>query len=370
MITLEGVSLRRGSFALREITLHVDRGEFLFLLGPSGAGKTLLLETIAGIHPDAGGRVLIRGRDVTADPPEKRRVALMYQDYALFPHLTVRENVAFGPRMRGADPREAAGTVDRLLDRFGLASLADRYPEWLSGGERQRTALARALATGPDILLLDEPFAAVDPELRARYLREMRALQREQRLTILQVSHARDEAFALADRVAVMAVGRILQTGTVEEVFRRPVTREAARIAGIENVVEGMVIGTTGPVAEILLPGGARVRAGTVTPAGAVVTVCIPAAEIRLVPGGACAREGTATVPGTVTGLVPGEHTTLVELDCGFPLSARVPAGDPVAGSLSPGDPVTTCIPAASVHVIPDGEASLGGDTGPLQVGR
>jgi molybdate/tungstate transport system ATP-binding protein len=352
MITLEGVTLQRGSFALREISLHVERGEYLFLLGPSGAGKTLLLETIAGIHGDAEGRVLIRGQDVSAEPPEQRRVALVYQDYALFPHLTVRENVAFGPRMRGADTGEA---VDRLLDRFDLTPLADRYPDRLSGGERQRTALARALATGPDILLLDEPFSAVDPELRGRYVREMRDLQQEQGLTVLQVSHARDEAFTLATRVTVLDGGRILQTGTVEEVFRRPATREAARIAGIENLVEGMVIGAAGPEAEILLPGGARVRGRTDAPAGAAVTVCIPSAGIRLVPGGACARDGTAVVPGTVTALVPGEHLLLVEMDCGFPLSARVPRADPIARFLGVGDPVSACIPAGAVHVIPGG---------------
>jgi len=353
MITLDRVSLRRGSFALREISLHVERGEYLFLLGPSGSGKTLLLETVAGIHPDATGQVVVRGRDMTGEPPEGRRVALVYQDYALFPHLTVRENVAFGPRMRGADTGPA---VDRLLDRFGLTPLADRYPDRLSGGERQRVALARALATEPDILLLDEPFSAVDPELRSRYLREMRALQREQGLTVLQVSHSRDEAFALASRVAVMDSGRILQTGTLEEVFRHPSSRDTARIAGIENLVEGMVIGTAGQVAEILLPGGSRVQARANVTATATVTVCIPAAEIRLVPGGACARDGATVIPGTITGLMAGEHTTLVELDCGFPLTARVPSADLPALSLAVGDPVSACIPAGAVHVIPKGD--------------
>jgi molybdate/tungstate transport system ATP-binding protein len=353
MITLDRVSLRRGSFALQEISLHVERGEYLFLLGPSGSGKTLLLETIAGIHADATGSVLVRDRDVTTDPPEGRQVALVYQDYALFPHLTVRENVAFGPRMRGADPGSA---VDRLLDRFGLAPLADRYPDRLSGGERQRVALARALATDPDILLLDEPFSAVDPELRGRYIREMRDLQREQGLTVIQVSHARDEAFALASRVALMDCGRILQAGTQEEVFRHPSSREAARIAGIENLVEGIVIGTAATVTEILLPGGSRVRGTTDAAAGAAVTVCIPASGVRLVRGGACARDGTAVIPGTVTGWMPGEHTTLVEMDCGFPLMARVPSPDLAALSLSAGDPVSACIPASAVHVIPKGD--------------
>jgi ABC-type Fe3+/spermidine/putrescine transport system ATPase subunit len=219
MIVLEGVSLRRGDFSLQNVNLDVGKGEYLFLVGPSGAGKTLLLEVIAGLHMDATGRILIRGNDMTGVPPEERNVALVYQDYALFPHLTVRENVAFGPRMRGLSKDRINTLVNNLLDRFGVRGLEGRYPGTLSGGERQRIALARALATEPDILLLDEPFAAVDLDLRGRFVREMRDLQRERGITVVQVSHAKDEASALADRVAVISAGRILHTGPVEEAF-------------------------------------------------------------------------------------------------------------------------------------------------------
>jgi ABC-type Fe3+/spermidine/putrescine transport system ATPase subunit len=351
VIALEGVSLGRGGFSLREVSLIVARGEYHFLVGPSGAGTTLLLEVMAGLHPDATGRVIIGGRDMTGVPPERRNVALVYQDYALFPHLTVRENVAFGPGVRGLPGGRIDQLVRSLLERFGLAGLGDRSPGTLSGGERQRVALARALATEPEVLLLDEPFAAVDPPLRARFMREMKELQREKGLTVVQVSHARDEALALADRVAVISGGRILQAGTVEEVFRRPVSREVARIAGIENLVQGMVIGSPGAGTEVLLPGGARILARTLARAGGTVTACIPAAEIRLVPGGACALEGSSAVPGTVTGIVPGEHTVLVELDCGFPLVARVTG---TGGAAVPpiGTPVTAIITEGSVHLI------------------
>ncbi len=355
MIALEGVSLTRGNFTLRKVDLSVSRGEYLFLVGPSGAGKTLLLEVMAGLHPDLTGRVLIGGRDMTGVPPEGRNVALVYQDYALFPHLTVRENVAFGPILRGHPEERINMLVQSLLDRFGLTMLADRYPDTLSGGERQRVALARALATEPEVLLLDEPFAAVDPLLRARFMQEMKSLQREKGLTVVQVSHSRDEAFALADRVAVISGGRILQAGTVEEVFRRPVNREAARIAGIENLVEGMVIESTGFGSEILLPGNARILAATPSRAGARVTACIPAAEIRLVRGATCAREGTSAVTGTVTGIVPGEHTILVELDCGFPLVARV-TGTEDGGVPAIGTIVTAIIPPEAVHLIAGSE--------------
>jgi molybdate/tungstate transport system ATP-binding protein len=208
MIALEGISLTRGSFSLRGVDLSVGKGKCLFLVGPSGAGKTLLLEIIAGLHPGAEGIVRLRGRDMAGVPPEGRGLGLVYQGYALFPHLTVRENVAFGPRMQGVGDDEVRAVVDPLLDRFGLRGLADRLSGGLSGGEGQRVALARALATGPDILLLDEPFGAVDPPLRARFIRELKELRQEQGLTVVQVSHARDEAFALADRVAVISGGR------------------------------------------------------------------------------------------------------------------------------------------------------------------
>jgi ABC-type Fe3+/spermidine/putrescine transport system ATPase subunit len=222
MIALEKVSLRRGTFSLQRVSLSIRRGECLFLMGPSGAGKTLLLEVIAGLHQDATGRVLLRGNDMTGVPPEERDVALVYQDYALFPHLTVRENVAFGPRMRGFSTSRIDALIGGLLDRFGIREMERRYPGTLSGGERQRVALARALATEPDILLLDEPFAAVDQDLRGRFILEMRDLQRQQGITVVQVSHARDEALVLADRIAVISAGRILKTGSAEEVFPGP----------------------------------------------------------------------------------------------------------------------------------------------------
>jgi molybdate/tungstate transport system ATP-binding protein len=356
MIALEGVSLRKGDFSLRDVNLSVGRGEYIFLVGPSGAGKTLLLEVIAGLHPDVSGRVLIRGRDMTGVPPERRKVVLVYQDYALFPHLTVRENVAFGPRMRGLAPNRMRTIVDPLLERFRLGEMEGRYPGTLSGGERQRVALARALATEPDILLLDEPFAAVDPELRARFIREMRDLQREQGLTVLQVSHTRDEAFALADRVAVISSGRLLQTGSVEEVFRRPVTRDAARITGIVNLAEGVVVGRNGPVAEIQFAGGSLIGAKTGALVGARVTACIPEAEVTVVPGPSRGGPGTAVITGTVTNVLRGEDHVLVELNCGFPLVARIPVRE--AGDfLNIKTLVSAIIPDRAVHIIvdPDG---------------
>ena len=356
MIALEGVSLRRGGFSLREVSLSVGRGEYLFLVGPSGAGKTLLLELIAGLHPDATGKVLIRGRDMTGIPPEKRNVVLVYQDYALFPHLTVRENVAFGPRVRGLVPTRISAIVEPLLERFGLREMGGRYPGTLSGGERQRVALARALATEPDILLLDEPFAAVDPELRARFIREMRDLQREQGLTVLQVSHTREEAFALADRVAVISDGRLLQTGQVEEVYRHPATCEAARITGTVNLAEGVVAGCNGPVAEIQLPGGFLIRAKTGAVAGARVTACIPETEVTIVPGVSRGGPGTAVIAGTIISVLKGEDHVRVELDCGFPLMARIPMWE-AGGFLNIGTTVSAIIPDRAVHIIidPDG---------------
>ncbi|MDD1666986.1 MAG: ABC transporter ATP-binding protein [Methanomicrobiales archaeon] len=360
MIALEGVSLRLGEFSLREVSLTVGRGEFVFLVGPSGAGKTLLLEVIAGLHPGATGRVRIGEKDMTGVPPEGRKVALVYQDYALFPHLTVRENVAFGPGVRGLSKERIGTLVGSLLDRFGLTGLGDRYPDTLSGGERQRVTLARALATEPGVLLLDEPFAAVDPGLRARFMRELADLQREQGLTVLQVSHARDEAFALGDRVALISAGRVLEAGPVEQVFHRPSSREAAAIAGIANLVDGVVVGRQGDLAIIELPGGSRIRAGTGAPEGSRVTTCIPDGEITLMAGNLRGGPGASVLHGRVTSVVHGEDFARVEISCGFPLVARIPSKE-ATGVIAPGAEVSATVLDRDVHVI----VEAGGVKGP-----
>jgi iron(III) transport system ATP-binding protein len=246
-VSLRGVSKSFGALqAVREVSLEIERGELMAVLGPSGCGKTTLLRTIAGFErPDAGSVVV--GDEVVAGsgrfvPPERRRIGMVFQDYALFPHLTVRANVAFGLAARPRDEREPV--TRRTLELVGLQHKADRYPHELSGGERQRVALARAMAPGPALVLLDEPFSSLDASLRAGLRREVELILRDAEATALLVTHDQEEALSLADRLAVMREGRIVQVGAPEEVYVRPASRWAAQFVGEVNVLSGVAHGS------------------------------------------------------------------------------------------------------------------------------
>ena len=242
MIRLVAVTKRFGdTIAVDATSFCVDRGEVVALLGPSGCGKTTLLRLVAGFErPDAGtveidGRTVSRG--VSWVPPEQRRVGMVFQDYALFPHLTVAENVGFGlPR------RRRAARVPELLSTVGLDGLGHRYPHQLSGGQQQRVALARALAPSPELVLLDEPWSNVDPFLRESLRAEVVEVIRPLGVTVVLVTHDREEAFSLADRIALMRDGRIVQEGTSEELYFSPVSRWAAEFVGAGNVLAGRVV--------------------------------------------------------------------------------------------------------------------------------
>lgn len=247
MIRLEQVRLRVGGFRLEEVTLEVPAGGYGLIIGPTGSGKTSLLEAVAGHVQLAGGRVLLDGRDVTGDPPERRGIGFVYQSYHLFPHLTVRENVGYG--LRGpANGSEGSGAarIEELARLLGILPLLDRSVHGLSGGEQQRVALARALAPKPRILLLDEPFAAVDPALRRVLRRELQLLREREGVTTLHVTHDVDDALRLGDIVAVLAEGRVAQVGPPEHVFRFPNSPFVAHFLGSGTVLRGTVT-RTGP---------------------------------------------------------------------------------------------------------------------------
>jgi molybdate/tungstate transport system ATP-binding protein len=221
---------------LTDVNLHVAKGEFFALMGPTGSGKTLILESIAGLVKQQTGVVHIAGRDVTRLPPERRRVSLVYQDHALFPHLSVLENVEYGQRYHGATKTEGRREALALLDRLGLSTLAGRTPEHLSGGEKQRVSLARALACRPDVALLDEPLSSLDPQFRDSLRATLKSLHRDLGLTFFMVTHDFVDVLTLADRGAVIRQGKMEQVGSVEDIFRKPATPFVAAFVGMRNI--------------------------------------------------------------------------------------------------------------------------------------
>ncbi|GHH86576.1 Fe(3+) ions import ATP-binding protein FbpC [Streptomyces sulfonofaciens] len=284
MLTLDGATVRfgrdRAHTALDGVDLTVAEHEVVCVLGPSGSGKSTLLRAVAGLQPLDAGRVLLEGRDQGAVPAHRRGVGLMFQDHQLFPQHDVGGNVAFGLRMHGVPRRERPARVARLLELVGLAGAERRAVATLSGGEQQRVALARALAPRPRLLMLDEPLGQLDRTLRERLVVELRELFAELGTTVLAVTHDQGEAFALADRVVVMRQGRVAQSGTPLEVWRRPADAFVARFLGFDNVIDATVTGEVADTAWGKLP----VPAGT--PSGGCRLLVRPAG-VRLVPAAA-----------------------------------------------------------------------------------
>jgi molybdate/tungstate transport system ATP-binding protein len=329
MIALEKVSLALGGFSLRDITLSISKGEFLVLLGPSGAGKTVLLEVIAGLRAADSGIVTINQQNVSDVLPEHRSTALVYQDYSLFPHMTAAENIAYGLKIRRRPVQEITGRVDALLAEFGISSLKDRYPGSMSGGEQQRVAIARALATSPSVLLLDEPFASLDPQNRDECIRVMEELKETRSVTIIQVSHSGDEAYALADNVVVLLDGRIAQIGTPDEIFCHPESAEVAQFTGTENVLAGTVTGDGSGRSKISI-GEVAIGLPRTYQDGARISIGIPAGGIRVLSGQEVPDDqGMNCIPCHVKRATWGKDTVTLQLEGKIPLTAVMQrAGD------------------------------------------
>jgi len=241
MIQIKNLRVELEDFLLEGINLHVAEEEYFVVLGPTGAGKTVLLESIAGLYPVKSGEIWLRGREVTQLEPERRNISIVYQDHALFPHLTVKENIVFGLRLRKQIGQEIDKSLNWLAELLGIAHLLDRKPDTLSGGERQKVALARALSIKPQVLLLDEPLSALDPETREGVQRELRQVHDRLKITTIHVTHDFEEAIALADHIAVLGEGCVKQVGTPEQIFRQPNSEFVARFAMTRNIFTGEV---------------------------------------------------------------------------------------------------------------------------------
>ena len=236
MIGISGINIQLGTFHLRNINLTIERNEFFILMGPTGAGKTVLLEAIAGLIPVRQGSLTIAGNDVTGRPPDKRGVGIVYQDYALFPHLTVRENITYGLHFHKLDRAKAKKRFERLVEELSLSPLLARYPTNLSGGESQRVSLARALMVEPSVLLLDEPLSALDPGFREEIRKGLKKLHRDSDVTFLMVTHDFSEALSLGSRGAVMNNGMLEQVGNMKEIFQHPNSAFVADFVGMKNL--------------------------------------------------------------------------------------------------------------------------------------
>ena len=259
-LRLTSVCKQYGGFeAVREVSLDVRKGEFVTLLGPSGSGKTTTLMMIAGFIDPTRGRIDVDGRDVTDDPPQRRNIGMVFQNYALFPHLTVFRNVAFPLEVRNFASRDIRAKAMEALDIVKLRDLADRYPSQLSGGQQQRVALARAIVFGPPLLLMDEPLGALDKKLREHMQIELLKIKERLGVTVIYVTHDQEEALVMSDRVVIMANGTIQQVGRPDELYRRPANRFVADFVGETNLIEGRVV-TPGTSPTIALLSGTHVR--------------------------------------------------------------------------------------------------------------
>ena len=288
-LALQGVTKRYGSFvAVADVSLGVERGEFLTLLGPSGSGKTTILMMVAGFTQPSDGTILLDGADITPLPPEKREFGMVFQGYALFPHMSVAENVGFPLRVRGLSRANRDAKVRAALDLVQLTRFADRLPKQLSGGQQQRVALARALVFEPNLLLLDEPLSALDKKLRAELQEELKALHRRVGRTFINVTHDQEEALSLSDRIAILNHGKLVQAGAPGALYERPATRFVADFLGKSNFLHGVVQRVAGRSVTLDVGGQSIVQAMDTAPAiGAPVLLSLRPEKITLADGAA-----------------------------------------------------------------------------------
>jgi putative spermidine/putrescine transport system ATP-binding protein len=342
MLSLRAVSHRYGQvLAVDDVSLDVAEGEFLSLLGPSGCGKTTLLRMIAGFVEPARGEILVAGKAMRGVPPAARNLGLVFQNYSLWPHMTVAENVAFGLAGRGLARNERRARVEECLSLVQLEGMAGRYPKELSGGQQQRVALARALAYRPTLLLLDEPLSALDRKLRVELQSQLRRLQRELGVTTILVTHDQDEAIGLSNRIAVLRAGRIEHLGTPPEVYTRPATAFVAEFMGRASLLDGIVVmSTEGTRFEI--DGGGMFRLSGGNPVAGRARLLLRPEMVELVPAGH--GDTTATIEDVI--FAGSAHDIVLRLPGGRTVVAsRTPTASET--SASPGDTVGLTIAAA-----------------------
>jgi putative spermidine/putrescine transport system ATP-binding protein len=318
-VTLQGVSKSYGTVtALRTMDLEIAEGEFLTLLGPSGCGKTTTLRLVAGFITPSSGRILFGGDDVTDLPAQKREIGMVFQDYALFPHMTIADNIGFGLVERGRKSAEIRSKVNELLQLIRLPGVENRFPAELSGGQQQRVAVARAVAHSPRVLLMDEPLGALDLKLREAMQAEISAIQHALKITTVYVTHDQSEAMSMSDRIAVMNDGIIEQLGSATEIYNRPASRFVASFVGQINLVEGNVVANEA-AGTLISVGGTHVRVAASQALSGRVTFGIRPEQLSILAEGRTPATGANVLPGTVRSTMFAGNIVKVEIEAATP---------------------------------------------------
>jgi spermidine/putrescine transport system ATP-binding protein len=368
-VELDSVSKHFGDLvAVGDLSLRLAAGEFFTLLGPSGCGKTTTLRMVAGFEEPSAGRVLIDGQDVVGQPPHRRPTNTVFQTYALFPHLSVGDNVAFGLKRKGVAKPEIERRVREELERVGLAREINRRPNQLSGGQQQRVALARALVNYPKVLLLDEPLGALDLKLRKGLQLELKRIQREVGITFLYVTHDQEEALTMSDRIAVMNDGRVEQIGNAEDVYERPLTTFVAGFIGVSNLMPGVVSSRSGTRGSVRLDAGVEVEVPVDgLSQGERCHAVVRPEKLRIAPADG-PTDGPAVDGVVESSVFLGTSTQIVvRLAGNVPMTVLVPNADEAARQRLPGGGAKVKLSWAPEHIhlvraSPDGAGDPAGD--------
>lgn len=346
MINLCNVSKKFGDFSLKNIDLSVRENEYFVILGPTGTGKTVILELISGMYPPDQGEIWINGLDVTCEYPEERQIGFVYQDYMLFPHLDVEGNITFGLKLKKESATEIEKKLKKMTALLNIEALLKRNPSTLSGGEQQRVALARALITEPKVLLLDEPLSALDPRSKELFQDELKHIHQETKTTTIHITHDFNEALVLADRIGVMLDGEIVQTGYPEDVFQKPQSKGVAEFVGMENIYGGEIIENSG---------GKIVRIGsldlhTVSNRYGKVRVGIRPEDI-IISRGIFSGSAQNAIEAKIVELIPRGPYTKVVLNAGILLTALITKKAAEEMALEIGTLAKAIFKATAVHI-------------------
>lgn len=347
MLKTKDLSIELGEFSLKKVNLSINNGEYRVILGPTGAGKTILLETIAGIYIPDSGSVTLKDEDITSKDPKNRNITMVYQDFVLFPHLSVYENIAFGLKLKKMPADAIEKKVSKVSEILGISHLVKRDTVNLSGGEKQRTAIARALVLEPEVLLLDEPLSALDITTREKLRKELKSLHKAYSTTIIHVTHNFEEVFSLADTVSVMNAGEIIQTGSPEEIFSKPNCRFIAGFVGVENIFRGEI--SSGKGSSIITVDGLKISSSTTGISGEVYASVRP--EDILLSKEPLKTPARNSFEGEVVSITDNGTMVQIKIDAGIPFVTFLTKRGFYDIGIAEKDKVYLTFKAAAVHV-------------------